>query len=155
MSKRTRSTVVTPGVAAALTAALATASAAPAASPPSTPVVHGQSDAPVLVDCMSQPQERPADFLLACGDGNSRLVSLHWSRWDRSSAVARGVNMENDCEPACAVGKFHSYPVTVRLTGAQPWKEHPGLLRYTELSLVYTGGRPAGIDRVTHVPLWN
>jgi hypothetical protein len=101
------------------------------------------------------PQVRPADFLLACADGNSRLSSLHWSRWGPDAAVARGFNVVNDCKPYCAAGTFHSYPVVVRLDHPQPWKKHPQLQHYTQMSLVYTDGRPDGFGRVVNYPLWN
>ncbi|MFF9408554.1 hypothetical protein ACF1B0_23985 [Streptomyces anandii] len=157
MRKHTVRTAVTLCAAALLTAGLGTASAAPATSPSAG---HGadaqpQPRQPVLVDCAFQPHARPDAFILACGDGNSRLASLHWQHWDGRTAVARGVNLVNDCKPYCAAGKFHPYPVVVRLAHPQPWKKRPQVRQFTQLTLTFTGARPAGYDRVVTLPLWS
>ena len=155
MGRRAARTVVTLCAAASLSVAMGTASGAPVATPPSTHAVRQRPGHPVIVDCLWHPQVRPAGFLLACADGNNRLSSLHWSRWGPESAVARGINVVNDCKPYCAAGKFHSYPVVVRLGHPKPWKKHPQLRHFTRMSLVYTDGRPDGFGRVVTYPLWN
>ncbi|MFD5818599.1 hypothetical protein [Streptomyces sp. NPDC127038] len=147
-SIRTAFTVL---AAAALAAVMGTASAAPS-SP--HPVKHRETT-PVLVDCLWHPDVRPADFILACGDGNSRLTSLHWSHWNQHSAVAQGVNMVNDCKPYCAAGKFHSYPVVVVLDQPQQWKKQPQLQHYARMTLVYTHDHPDGYAHKVSYPLWN
>jgi hypothetical protein len=93
--------------------------------------------------------------MIACGDGNSRLTSLHWLSWNQNSAVGQGVNVVNDCKPYCAAGTFHSYPVVVRLDHSQPWKKHPQLRHYTQMSLVYTDAKPDGFAQAVTYPLWN
>jgi hypothetical protein len=152
MRKHTVTTTGTLCAAASLVAALGTASAAPAASPPAA---QQRSGSPVIVDCLWHPKVRPADFMIACGDGNSLLSSIHWSQWGSGSAVAKAVNVVNDCKPYCAAGKFHPYPVIVRLDHPQPWKKQPQLQHYTRMSLTYTDGRPDGFGRVVTYPLWN
>ncbi|WP_406840321.1 hypothetical protein ACICHK_36750 [Streptomyces sp. AHU1] len=147
-SIRTAFTVL---AAAALAAVTGTASATPAASHPA----KQRQASPVLVDCFWHPDVRPAEFILACGDGNSRLVSLHWSHWNQNSAVARGVNMVNDCKPYCAAGKFHAYPVVVTLDHPQPWKKKPQLQHYTRMTLIYTHDHPDGYAQKVSYPLWN
>ncbi|MET7982003.1 MULTISPECIES: hypothetical protein [unclassified Streptomyces] len=147
-SIRTAFTVL---AAAALTAVMGTASAAPAAPHP----VKQRQATPVLVDCLWHPDVRPTDFILACGDGNSRLTSLHWSHWNQHSAVAQGVNLVNDCKPYCAAGKFHSYPVVVVLDHAQPWKKKPQVQHYAQLTLIYTHDHPDGYAHKVSYPLWN
>lgn len=134
---------------------MGTASTAPATSPLSAHAVRQQAQQPVIVDCFWHPQVRPTDFILACGDGNSRLSSLHWSQWSTNSAVARGFNVVNDCKPYRAAGTFHSYPVIVRLDHPQPWKKHPQLPHYTQMSLFYTNSRPDGFEQTVSYPLWN
>ncbi|WP_079657564.1 hypothetical protein [Streptomyces sp. 3214.6] len=139
-----------------LTAAVGSASAAPAASPPTVreAAVHKATD-PVLVDCFLHTQVRPRDFILACGDGNSRLVSLHWNSWGSNSARATGVNVVNDCDPYCAAGTFHPYAVVVKLDRPQSWKKNPQVRHYSRISLTYPGARPAQFARVVTYPLWN
>ncbi|MEV4339528.1 hypothetical protein [Streptomyces sp. NPDC049590] len=145
-------TTVTLAAGALLTAAMTTASAS--GPDPSAPPHGTRADRPVLIDCLWQRTVRPIDFILACGDGNSRLTGLRWSEWSPGEATAVGVNVVNDCEPSCVAGTFRSYPVTVRLGRAEPWKEHPGVERYTRISLAYPGDRPEGYPQVVSYPLW-
>ncbi|MGW0765620.1 hypothetical protein [Streptomyces sp. NPDC002676] len=143
-------TAITLAAGALLTAAMTTASA----SPPS-PTPTARPPRPVLVDCFWQRNVRPADFILACGDGNSRLTGLHWTQWSPGGATATGVNYVNDCDPYCAAGTFHGYPVIVRLDEPKPWKKHPSVQRYGQMSLTYTGPRPDGFKQVMTYPLWD
>ncbi|MGW3730038.1 hypothetical protein [Streptomyces sp. NPDC000851] len=140
---------------ATLAAAMGTAPAAPAAAPPTVQSVAQRSASPVLVDCFWESQVRPADFILACGDGNSRLTALRWSHWHAGSAVAVGLNAVNDCRPYCAAGRFHSYPVVVRLDDPQPWEKRPELQRYSRMTLTYPGDRPERASRTETYSLWD
>ncbi|GAA3997310.1 hypothetical protein [Streptomyces plumbiresistens] len=141
----------------AFVAAMGPASASPAAAPSSAAaqaVAQPVKDT-VLVDCSSKPQVRPADFILACGDGNSRLASLRWTHWDAGSAKARGVNWVNDCDPYCAAGTFHSYRVVVRLDQPQDWNKDPQQQRYGRMTLTFPGDRPERLARTVTYSLWN
>ncbi|MFK0295190.1 hypothetical protein ACIQU6_32615 [Streptomyces sp. NPDC090442] len=132
-------------------AALATATVpatATAATTPPTPTRHV-----AVIDCIGHAQERPGNFMLACGDGNNVLKSLHWSQWRDRSAVAKGTDFVNDCKPYCAAGHFHGYPVKVRFDTPQPRAGHSGQ-HYTRVTLTYTGARPAGTPRVVTTTLW-
>ncbi|MGW5334264.1 hypothetical protein [Streptomyces bauhiniae] len=142
-------TTVTLAAGALLTAAMTTASA----SPPTAPEAHWT--APVLVDCQFTKNVRPADFILACGDGNSRLDGLTWVKWDSESAVAEGVNVVNDCDPYCAKGVFRSYHVTVRLDRPAEWKKDPDVKRWTRMSVTYDDARPKGFTQTMVYPLWD
>ncbi|MER8007907.1 hypothetical protein [Streptomyces sp. NPDC094149] len=154
-----RGQVISTAVALCFAASLTAAATAPpsAARPASAPAAQAARPAtgPVLVDCFWHARVRPADFMLACGDGNSRLASLRWTTWGRNSAKAQGVNWVNDCKPYCAAGRFHAYPVVVRLDHAQPWKKHPRLRHYTRMTLVYDTDRPRSFPRTVVYPLWD
>ncbi|MDT7842029.1 hypothetical protein [Streptomyces justiciae] len=140
---------------AGLATAAGTSPAARPAPAPVTQTVQQRTDLPVLVDCLWHPHVRPADFMLACGDGNSRLASLHWTRWDVGSARAEGVNWVNDCKPYCAAGHFHAYPVTVRLDRARPWKKQPQVSHYSRITLTYPAARPEQFGPTVSYPLWD
>ncbi|MFJ2398412.1 hypothetical protein ACIOTI_37540 [Streptomyces sp. NPDC087843] len=161
MRKLTVRAAVTFCAAVSLATVMGTADAAPVTSPRSAHTLAQESTQPsvptqpVIVDCLWHPQVEPGNFVLACGDGNSRLTSLQWSRWDANSAVASGVNVVNDCKPYCAAGTFRKYPVTVRLDRPQTWKKNPQSSQYTRLSLVYTDSKPAGYGQTVAYPLWN
>jgi hypothetical protein len=155
MHMRALTTTVTLFALAALATAAGTPTAARSAPAPSAQSVQQAADPPVLVDCFGNPETRPSDFLLACGDGNSRLASLRWSRWDADTARAEGVNWVNDCEPYCAAGRFHGYPVTVRLDRPEPWEKRPRLSHYARITLVYPDSRPERVARTVSYPLWD
>lgn len=79
--------------AAALVTAVVPASAQTRTAPDRAP-------APVVVvDCFSEAQVKPEEYLLACGDGNNRLVDLRWDTWGAQDATATGTDMVNDCTP--------------------------------------------------------
>lgn len=148
-------TAIILGAGTLLTASMTTASATPPASAQAAPRTVTQQSVPVLVDCTFRSHTQPENFILACGDGNSRLVAMHWSQWGPTAATAVGVNVVNDCKPYCAAGTFHGYPVVIRLERPQPWKRDPRVEHFTQLSLTYTDTRPEGYNRVMTVPLWD
>ncbi|MFJ8791960.1 hypothetical protein [Streptomyces sp. NPDC102462] len=154
MRRPVRRTAIMLSAGVLLAGAATTGAAAPSAPAPAGHRAR-QSATPVLVDCLWNSSVRPGDFILACGDGNSRLTGLRWTQWGREAATAKGVNLVNDCKPYCAAGRFHAYPVTVRLEHPERWQRHPDLDHYTRISLTYTDSRPAGYERVTTLPLWS
>lgn len=125
--------------AAALAAGTLPASAQTRAAPAPDPVV--------VVDCFSKPQVRPEEYLLACGDGNNRLVRLRWDNWGPLKATATGTDMVNDCRPYCAAGKFRAYPVKVTLSAPEPWPTHPNVQRFTTIRLLYTDTAPSPVPK--------
>ncbi|AYC36043.1 hypothetical protein [Streptomyces griseorubiginosus] len=155
MQLRVLTTTVALFAVATLGTAAGTSPAAPPAPENVTQTGQQRTGPPVLVDCLWHPRVRPTNFMLACGDGNSRLASLHWTRWDARRARAEGVNWVNDCKPYCAAGHFHAYPVTVRLDRARPWKKHPQVSHYSRITLTYPAARPAQFGPTVSYPLWD
>ncbi|GHE06221.1 hypothetical protein [Streptomyces alanosinicus] len=147
-------TAVTLAAGTLLTAAMTTTAAASPPTATTTPVKAAQTHT-VLVDCFFHRNVRPEDFILACGDGNSRLVDLHWTQWGPDGAQAFGLNMVNDCKPYCAAGTFHAYPVVIRLSGQKTWQRHPSFERFANISLTYTNARPDTFKQVMTYPLWD
>jgi hypothetical protein len=125
------------------TAALIPAALASSRTPSSDVAIANEfSEQAVVVDCQGRPQVRPRNFTLACADGNDYLTHLTWTSWTAGLARAAGVQEVNDCDPYCAVGHFHSYPVDVTFRGSASVHGHPGRQRYTKVTLRYTGARP-------------
>ncbi|HVT71324.1 MAG TPA: hypothetical protein VHF26_26500 [Trebonia sp.] len=124
--------------------AASSTSAAPssASSSAAVPVRVAQGHSPyVLWDCTGAARVEPSSFVLACADGNAGLTGLHWSEWAPGAAAGTGTEYVNDCQPYCAAGHFHNYPVEVRLTGrylVAPDKP----FSYGRITLTYTGARP-------------
>ncbi|MFE2140674.1 hypothetical protein ACFXA3_02765 [Streptomyces sp. NPDC059456] len=101
----------------------------------------------VVIDCFSQARVRPEEYLLACGDGNNRLVGLRWDTWGQRTATATGTDLVNDCTPYCAAGRFRPYPVTVTLSHPRPWPDHPDIQQYTTIRLLYTDTSPHPVPK--------
>jgi hypothetical protein len=95
----------------------------------------------VAINCQGQPQVRPRSFTLACADGNDYLSGLRWTSWAPGLASATGLQTVNDCVPYCAAGHFHRYPVDAVFWGSAA--AGPGSQRYTKITLLYPGARPA------------
>lgn len=95
----------------------------------------------VRADCRSG-SERPAQIVLACGDGGAVLDDLVWTGWGAGTATAAGSLSTNTCDPTCAGGTFVTFPATVRAdlrvrcTGSA--------YGYTRLRVAYPGDRPPG-----------
>ena len=96
----------------------------------------------VLYNCNFKGVVEPATDILACADGNALLQGLHWATWTPQLASAYGTFVENDCQPSCVGGHFHSYPAVVTAWGSGSVLGHPAERRYTELTLMFPGPRP-------------
>jgi hypothetical protein len=131
----------------ALTSAARAASRAPASAG------HLFSKRIVAVNCQGRAQVRPSTFTLACADANDSLARLSWASWSPGMASATGVQEENDCVPDCASGHFRGYPVDVVFWGTGTVPGQPGSQRYTEVTLLYPGARPARQGATFSVPL--
>lgn len=107
----------------------------------------------VVVNCQGRAQVRPSTFTLACADANDYLAHLSWASWGPGMASATGIQEENDCVPDCAAGHFHRYPVDVVFWGTRTMHGQPGSQRYTEVTLLYPGARPAQQGATFSVPL--
>ncbi|MFF5703730.1 hypothetical protein ACFY7H_14655 [Streptomyces sp. NPDC012794] len=123
------------------------AALAAAAVPASAARTRAAPDPVVVVDCFERPQVRPEEYLLACGDGNNRLVGLRWESWGPSAATATGTDMVNDCRPYCAAGRFRPYPVKVTLSHPQAWPDRPDVRRFTMIRLIYTDTAPHPVPK--------
>jgi len=96
----------------------------------------------VVGDC-TKSQVRPATIVVACADANLQLTHLRWASFGAATAHASGSYYINDCNPYCAAGHFHSYPVKVVLSQAAvcPDKHDD----YREATVTFTGSRPSGV----------
>jgi hypothetical protein len=100
------------------------------------------SERTVVINCLGRAEVRPGSFTLACADGNNYLTKVSWTSWGPRLASGYGTEVINDCQPYCAIGHFHSYPVLVVLWGNAALRGSPGTLHYTKITLIYTGARP-------------
>ena len=82
---------------------------------------------------------RPAEVILACGDGNAAFEVAAWTSWTARAARATGSAQINDCEPSCVAGHFHAHRAVLLLD--RPRACH-GASRFTRLKLIFAV-RPA------------
>lgn len=91
----------------------------------------------------------PRELTLACADAGIALIRMHWAGWGEPTAIGTGLVSENDCNPYCAAGHFHSYPVRATATKLTPC----GRARYyAHLDVAYTGKRPPGQTHLVFTP---
>jgi hypothetical protein len=72
--------------------------------------------------------------------------AIHWSKWTKTKAAGSGGNWLNDCKPDCARGKFHGYPVTLKLS--KP-KVVAGKDIFTQMVVTYTQTLPPHAVKTT------
>ena len=108
----------------------------------------------VVADC-SQLQVRPGSYVFTCADDGTGLENLHWTTWNSKLASAYGTYYYNDCTPDCASGHFHEFPVLVVLWGSDTLKHHPGVRRYAEFTLIFTGSKRPPAFHVTDGKSYN
>lgn len=82
---------------------------------------------PRVLTCVGQPQVRPTNYLLSCADANASWKQVKWLSWRAQTAVGTGALYQNDCQPNCVSGRFHSYPARVVLSDVKRTKKY-GLL---------------------------
>jgi hypothetical protein len=126
-------------VAVALLAAMAWAVAAHAA-----PLRTASTSKRYLTSDCVRPHFRPHRIILACGDGNFYINHISWDDWDGKVSHGKGTARQNDCDPSCAGGQFHSYPAKVR---ASKVRDCQGKRTYMRLRWTYTGSRPSGAPK--------
>lgn len=97
---------------------------------------------PAFAGCLpTEPQVRPSALLVSCADGTLFLAGLHWSRWDRTEAIASGTATHNDCVPTCRFGRLTGRRVVVRLYRARTCRN--GEREFTRFTFTFARGAPA------------
>lgn len=111
-----------------------------------------------MIDCaksLSQLEVRPTSLLLVCTDGTAGLQNLTWSHWGHNilkssgtphvipapTATGTGEFVLNDCQPNCAQGHDHTYPVQVTLSVVYSYPQGSGTY-FGRASLKWQGNRP-------------
>ena len=81
-------------------------------------------------------------------ESHNRAGALKWTSWTATGGRSSGFNWVNNCKPDCASGKFHQYPVKLRV-----WRPRHlgGYLLFTRMTVTYTNGRPSSVPHKTEV----
>ena len=91
--------------------------------------------------CEIPKQQKPELIYFACGDGNTGVGKIKWSKWEASGASGTGEYFANDCNPDCADGKFKFTSVKLAIDKAIGVK---GKVHLTNLT--YESIAPGGIS---------
>lgn len=59
----------------------------------------------VIYNCQ-RPHYEPSVVIIACGDANTVLRHMRYTRWSRHSAAGTGEMYTNSCTPNCAAGQL-------------------------------------------------
>jgi hypothetical protein len=124
---------------------LAAAVALAAAAPLTLAASAFAAGAPRLYSCAHASLYRPADFQLACGDGNGYFDNVSWTDWTATSATATAQQWYNTCDPDCAAGNYIKQMVPVRLFAP---KTRGARLYYSRIRV----GGPHGYYATTPTP---
>lgn len=90
---------------------------------PQAGAAHGSGSAPeatagqnrvLLIYNCKRGKYKPTTVIVSCADANFRVRGIQWSSWTRREARGRGTALVNDCDPNCAEGTFHRYPIHLR-----------------------------------------
>ncbi len=71
----------------------------------------------------------------------NRRAGINWTKWTSAIARGTGFNQLDNCNPDCARGTFHGYPVKIELWRPQTLA---GTLVFTRMTIFYTRNRPRG-----------
>jgi hypothetical protein len=103
--------------------------------------ISASAAAPLKITNCNKAVSRPLLLTLTCGDGNTFLKGMRWSRFGGSTAQGRGTFVTNTCKPNCAEGKDVSYPVSVEASGSKQCRR---VKVYAKLTLTFSGARKPG-----------
>ncbi|HZQ86565.1 MAG TPA: hypothetical protein VFA83_17090 [Acidimicrobiales bacterium] len=120
-------------------------------APPTTTPPTTTAAATRLYTCANTIEFEPSDYVLACADYNAGLQKLHWTSWTESSATATGEWNQNDCQPDCADGHFHQYPVRSAVFD-KPTSTSRGVF-FNRLTVTFAGAPPNGRPVEVYEPL--
>ena len=85
---------------------------------------------PRVLSCLAVPEVRPANYLMSCADANASWKKVRWANWGPKTALGTGDLYQNDCQPNCVSGRFHTYAAKVVLSGGDRDQEvRPALLQ--------------------------
>jgi hypothetical protein len=110
---------------------------------PSAALAASSTSQPLAINNCQGLKLKPQRITLSCGDGNTWLGKLKWSKWTNTQAVANGNYTANNCTPDCASGKTHSVAIKVTLSNPKtcPNQVNPA---FKHAVISYKGTRPKG-----------
>lgn len=129
------STPNTPNTAPVVTSSTETAPTTPSATPN------------VKIAVCNRYAIRPAEIILGCADANTQLQHLTYQVYGPTQATAVGTLHENDCQPNCATGTYHSYPARAVFDRPQP---DGGGVVLSRVTVTFPGAHPPGKSQLTY-----
>jgi hypothetical protein len=111
----------------------------PASTSRATPASHQVQAVKAIVrvlPCFGLPEVRPANYLMSCADANASWKKVNWVSWGAKTALGKGDLYQNDCQPNCVSGHFHTYAAKVVLSEVTQTRKY-GLL-YSRATFSYS-----------------
>jgi hypothetical protein len=108
----------------------------------SSPAAVASSQAPAVktiprvLPCLGLPQVRPANYLMSCADANASWKKVKWASWGAKTALGTGDLYQNDCQPNCVSGQFHTYLAKLVLSDVKQTKKYGPL--YSQATFSYS-----------------
>jgi hypothetical protein len=111
----------------------------PASASPLAPTSHQTQAVKAIVrvlPCLGLPEVRPANYLMSCADANASWKKVKWASWGAKTALGTGDLYQNDCQPNCVSGHFHTYLARLVLSDVTRTTKY-GLL-YSQATFSYS-----------------
>jgi hypothetical protein len=105
----------------------------------------------VLVPGCLKAHFKPTQLMLGC-DGSNYLKGLKWTKWTHKHATATAIDEVDDCQPDCATGHFHAYPVAVAVSRPRTCPKLTHKV-FRHIVLTYANQHPPG-GRIQSGPLF-
>jgi hypothetical protein len=109
------------------------------ATPGGEAAARSQLVTQVIQDCSTYRVRPRFNIVVSCADGNIYLSGMTWFSWHHKNATGHGNLWLNDCDPSCAAGHMHRYPVHAHLSHAYLDRQHRVFHR---AHLRFTGRKP-------------
>jgi hypothetical protein len=118
--------------AAALVVATTMLSTAPAAA---------KTTSASVLSCLRHTEVKPADYVVTCANANTSWKHVTWSTWGSATATGRGDVYQNNCQPDCASGHFHTYAAKVVLSKIVANPKYGPIYSEATISYVVAGAK--------------
>jgi hypothetical protein len=108
------------------------------------PPARSQATTIALPNCLGKPEIKPLTIVFTCADGGFLVERLKWTGWGNTFAAAVGTASVNDCNPNCAGGHYHHYPMVVIANGRQTCLNRQSA--YLRVTYAFVGRSPFPAD---------
>lgn len=103
----------------------------PAPAPAPAPAVDPFGGRTAVLNCGHEPERRPNQIIILCGDGTGQFQNIRWTSWLDNTAEATADKVWVECIPACYNGIRRSKPARIVLHDVRHTNAGPTFSRIT------------------------